>query len=683
MVSSNEEQVPNQDEGGHAHHLKFGNIDTAGFGTIADLEREHTTFYQRAKNNGSSSRSSVERNHRKVLHDRAVEVLDAESRRIHDKRRYLFRKPRALQYFRGHTLVRSDEERGPGRLELFFDLTFVGLVSVGGEEVSSNPSGAALVRFLLTFSAEFLIWSWMREFFNAFYKDDLDQRLMVLFVMACLIVFGNNSTHAELRHDAGGNARAVTIASYLLAELCIFSHYVFYSFHIKAYRIQLLSHTGIWLCTSALWIGTIFVSERAAVAMATVALVVEFAGWFVIYSPPFKRALKLNYSSATNIEHQLERHADFLTLVTGEFVASAFKGQPAGIGFHDRSGRAIMTLMTAWAFQLMYINGGGSLKIIHPIRHSVYTVAIYFTVHIPLVAAMTVCGDAMGEMIKETHVSSGLRWLVCETYAVTMLGMWVLAMIEVEEDAKGMLWVPKWARIFPRVIVTLIAVFLPFTYQKPAESGETESAFGMPALLRLAEEPVRGGVTTIQKPSDDISTTKLLGILTALAVGCLLWELVSGLNGPNMPHEAADDHLIALASDATQGDGHTTAAALRTPAWTGVPTLVEPGSFSFDYSRQRGSAPLADQAEVAEEEEEIYDEGQDDLHRHPSGTHLHPSHPNKHSDGPEVAGAGPGDAPTGNAEDSQESLADTAWSSGTPRASRLRPGAAGKDRARR
>lgn len=48
---------------------------------------------------------------------REFERVDAHARRTHSERRYLFRRPRALQYFRGNTLVRDPCERTSGRLE--------------------------------------------------------------------------------------------------------------------------------------------------------------------------------------------------------------------------------------------------------------------------------------------------------------------------------------------------------------------------------------------------------------------------------------------------------------------------------------------------------------------------------------------------------------------------------------
>jgi hypothetical protein len=119
------------------------------------------------------------------------------------------------------------------------------------------------------------------------------------------------------------------------------------------------------------------------------------------------------------------------------------------------------------------MQGGGSNRITHPIRHvslaipdcssatkrSVYSIlptisatqsiqkwwkgVLYFTLHIPIVCALTLCGDSMAELVREDHVSQAIRWFACETYATGMIGIWCLAMLEHERDAKGELWLPK------------------------------------------------------------------------------------------------------------------------------------------------------------------------------------------------------------------------------------------------
>lgn len=143
------------------------------------------------------------------------------------------------------------------------------------------------------------------------------------------------------------------------------------------------------------------------------------------------------------IEHEIDRYQDFFTIVMGEFVYSLFDGQPTGPGFHVAAGKAIMALMIAFCFQLFYMNGGWSKTITHPLRYSVHRAMVFFTCHLPIVSALTLCGDALADFVKETRVSSGVRWMACASYAVGMIMLWALAIVEHERDAKGELWFPK------------------------------------------------------------------------------------------------------------------------------------------------------------------------------------------------------------------------------------------------
>ncbi|CEH13489.1 Low temperature requirement A [Ceraceosorus bombacis] len=577
--------APSPQEGhGHAHHLKWGEVVTSGFAPPSAGEDDDSDLDDPCH----STKDGAERR-RKMTRDRSREQVDAEARRLHAQRRYLFRKPRPLQYFRGNVLVRSNEERGSGRLELFFDLVFVGIIAVLAQSAVREPTGASFVRYLLTYTAAYTIWNWMREMFDSFYKDDFSQRVLVVFVMACLTLYGNNAIHAQDMLSEG-SGRAVAVAAYLLAELGLFSTWLLYSFYIKAYRVQIRAHALVWICTSAIWIGSIFVDSRAAIAMVTVALVVEWNAWQFCYSPSFKRLFKLRYSSAIAIEHEIDRFSDFYTIVLGEFCYSLFDGNPTGSGFHEAAGRAILCLLIAWAFQLFYMNGGSSKKITHPLRHGMHRALLFFNLHLPIVSALTLCGDAMADLIHESAVKSGVRWIACESYAVGMLGLWCLATLEVERDAPGELWFPKWARLTPRLLSSIVAALLPLTRQKLEEEVEGTAEAVLVAIKRAAAEGAEGVLPDAEGSEPqvgfghgpDITTTKLLGILTALSLFTLLWETISSLDGPNAPDESASDDLLERAKTVS-GYKH----ALRTPAWRGFPRLAEPGSGTFDHSHQR------------------------------------------------------------------------------------------------
>ncbi|UZJ51961.1 hypothetical protein CBS101457_001281 [Exobasidium rhododendri] len=530
-----------------AHHLKWGEIQVSGFapdatndGGLSDVDGDGDSLTTRNR----------EDRRRKMTKNRSEELLHAEARRIQSKRRYLYRKPRALQYFRGSILVRSNDERSSGRLELFFDLTFVGIIAVLAEEVIEEPTGASLVRYLITYTAAYLVWQWMREIFNAFYKDDLSQKILVLFVVACLVIYGNNAPQAQ-QNLSQGPARAAAIGSYLLAEFSLFASFFYYSFHVKPYRAQLRAHSFAWLLSSAIWIACIFVDVKSAIIMAVFALAFEYGAWLFCYTIAFKKLFRLRYSSALNIEHEIERFNDFFTLVIGEFLYSIVSRSPARLGVHIAAGRAILAVIIAFCFQLLYMQGAGSNRITHPIRYKWLNGILYFTLHLPLVSAMTLCGDSMADLVRDEHVSNSIRWIACETYAISMIALWSLAMIEHERDARGELWLPKLARLAPRLIAGVVAIFLPFTHQ-----GSNRGI--------------------------DINTTRLLGILAALSFFTILWEHVTCLDGPNAVEECANEDFLSKADD-----GHTPKAALSTPKWRGFPTLVEPGSGSFDRTHQR------------------------------------------------------------------------------------------------
>ncbi|TKY90607.1 hypothetical protein EX895_000605 [Sporisorium graminicola] len=547
-----------------AHHLKYGDVIASGFvpedsddelennDTNDDNDDDHhstgvggdASSLSPSTVSSTSTRSGALPRDAKARHWRSMERQDALNRQLHESRRYLFRRPRALQYFRGNVLVRSEEERSSHRLELFFDLVFVGLIATLAEEAIHEHNGDAIVRYILTYTAAWMVWNYMREIFNAFFTDDLPQRVLVLGVMACLVVYGNNAPKAEEPREESG-ARATAIGAYLVAGGMVFGILTFYSFYICQYRIQIRSQAAVWLFVLALWIGSIFVSVRACIAMVTVALVLEYSSWMFFYSPVFKRLAKLRYSSAVAIEHEIDRFTDFVTLVHGEFLYSVLSGQPAGEGMHAGVARIILTVVVAFVLHGIYCTGAGSRRITHPIRRSVLHAVPYFALHLPLVSAITLCGDATAELVKENEVAQGIRWIFAATYAIGMVSTALLVMLEKEHDEPGELFFSKPIRIAPRFVAAIVVLLLP-----------------------LAEQ-------------HHINSTALLGIAAALGGAAWLWQEFGALDGPHAPWYKQD-------SQAQTDAGQQAALPAGTRRWKGFPTLVEPGAWMLDSTKQRG-----------------------------------------------------------------------------------------------
>ncbi|KZT60766.1 hypothetical protein CALCODRAFT_84347 [Calocera cornea HHB12733] len=520
----------------HAHHLRYGQLEHLDFDAIADGE--------------TNADSELE-----------FERLDAQAARIHRERRYLFRRPRVLQYFKGHVLVRENEERQSGRLELFFDLTFVGLISVLARECVDNPDGAHVAKYILTFAPVYMIWTYIRELFNSFWSDDVLQRLLVLFIMICLVMYGNNATDVQNdwnAEDGGGAARITAIATYLIAAFVSALLYLFYTFFVKSRRAQIRAHFMSWcLVPLPLWIGTIFAPIRTAAALAAVAVFCEYVIWTGAYSSWTKKIFKLKYSSAVAIDHEIERFNDFFTLVMGEFLFSVISRQPAGPGMPIGAWRCVFVVMIAFSFQLLYVHGSGCKTYTHPIRHSNWFAVFWFSLHFPIVAALTLVGDTTYEFVAEEEgLSDGHRWMFSGGYAVAMIGIWMLAMLERERDEPGVLWLSKTWRLSFRVISALITVLLPLA------------------------------------PQEHLTTLRTLAIVGSLSLFTLGFEMVTSLDGPKgpayQPQEVDTHHPHHHQHHHQLVDQQRVVAPVY--QWRGFPCLAEPGLYVPDMSHQREQA---------------------------------------------------------------------------------------------
>ncbi|KZP00219.1 hypothetical protein CALVIDRAFT_325162 [Calocera viscosa TUFC12733] len=518
----------------HAHHLRYGQLDHIDFDAIADGETNEDEEME-------------------------FERRDAQAARIHKERRYLFRRPRVLQYFKGHILVREDEERQSGRLELFFDLTFVGLISVLARECVDNPDGAHVAQYILTFAPVYMIWTYIRELFDAFWSDDMLQRLLVLFIMICLVIYGNNATDVQgawNAEDGEGAGRITAISTYLIAGFVSAQLYLFYTFFVKSRRAQIRAHFICWcMVPLPLWIGTIFAPVRTAAALAAVAVFCEYAIWTGVYSSWAKKIFKLKFSSAVAIDHEIERFNDFFTLVMGEFLFSVISRQPAGPGMPIGAWKCVFVVMIAFSFQLLYVHGSACKTYTHPIRHSNLFASLWFSLHFPIVAALTLVGDTTYEFVAEDDgLSDGHRWMFSGGYAVAMIGIWAIAMLERERDEPGVLWLSKPWRLSFRVISALITVFLPLA------------------------------------PQEHLTSLRTLAIVGSLSLFTLLFEMVTSLDGPKgpayQPQEVSGHHQQQHQHQhETQ---HTTVAPVY--EWRGYPCLAEPGLYVPDMSHQREQA---------------------------------------------------------------------------------------------
>lgn len=142
----------------------------------------------------------------------------------------------------------------------------------------------------------------------------------------------------------------------------------------------------------------------------------------------------------TPVEHEVDRHADFYTIVVGEFVYKGFFG---GKGIEKATGRSALIMLIAASLQFMYNLSSGCVHYTHPLRFNRHTATAWFVLHIPAVAALTLAGDSGAILIaNNTGVPQGLRWYFCGGIATGLASTFGLAIMEVDQDG-GMLIMRK------------------------------------------------------------------------------------------------------------------------------------------------------------------------------------------------------------------------------------------------
>jgi low temperature requirement protein LtrA len=324
---------------------------------------------------------------------------------------------------------------------------------------------------------------------NSYYTDDLLQRLVILWVMALLVLYANNARLV----DEDLSAMQTTAGAYVVARfttMCAFLVCSFASYQHRAQARILAFFMSIGLLIT---IPLFFedVTIEAKIAVVAVLIFYQEVTWSITLSPWLKRRLKLTYSTAVDIAHEIDRMAAFFIIILGEFVYSVIVGDPAGVGLTKGYAKAVFTLIIAFCLNWIYVSGDGSLEATHPIRRSAWTAFAFFLLHLPLSASFLIGGHIAAISTRLDEFEQGQRWLLGGGLGVGMFCLWIYGMLYRTHD-EDCLILSKTPRVGMRLVVAIILVALPAT-------------------------------------NDGLYTTSFMAVVMSLFAFLVIWETVGGL----------------------------------------------------------------------------------------------------------------------------------------------------------
>jgi hypothetical protein len=280
------------------------------------------------------------------------------------------------------------------------------------------------------------------------------------------------------------------VGFFLTARLFQAVHAAYIAFMLPLVRAMMVSQILTILTAAALWIASIHVEMPSRLGLTFTALAIELWGSSVHVglfrygrshdTPLANRIEKLfDFFPAHNIEHKVERTNAFVTLVLGYSVVGVLF-QNAGYGLNAFLGKAVLGLVQAFIFNLLYFEIDGSNIHTHAIRRHVHSTFLWQNAHLTFVMAYILASAALSKLVvaadcadtdaesltefyherSEEHISMGLRFYYCTGLAIALLSMGLISLSH-EHKLPFTCRLPKWVRLANRLAVCVVLFCLP------------------------------------------------------------------------------------------------------------------------------------------------------------------------------------------------------------------------------
>jgi low temperature requirement protein LtrA len=263
------------------------------------------------------------------------------------------------RYFHKGYLWRSPETTEVSSYELFIDLLYVGIIGFTGDAAADDANGGSLLRFAVTFTLGWKVWSENGKAIAWIASDDIMRRLSVLFYLTILLGLTTNMTGYY------GVTYKPLIAFYILGRWFGAAYYFSMAYLIPMVRPSMIGSGIVGLFPGFIWIGSTFVAEPNREALVWVALFLD------IFAPVMLVALErgrpwmgerlsnwcqrtFEFMPGNNIEHKIERTDAFVALVFGYSVVSLLYQSAVPFGINAFFGKAALGLIQSFAFNWLY-----------------------------------------------------------------------------------------------------------------------------------------------------------------------------------------------------------------------------------------------------------------------------------------------------------------------------------------
>lgn len=265
------------------------------------------------------------------------------------------KRPMMRQYFHKGLLWRAQSLQEVASYELFVDLFYVGIIAIAGDAAAEEPNGESLLKFIIVFVLSWKFWGDVSLYVSWFDADDILRRLIVLFILTCLLGFTIN---------IGGSwdVTWTALVSFYLAPRWMGSlYFLWMAYLIPMVRMAMISTAIVNFVPGIFYIASVHVPNWGRQGLLWPALVLDIFGPALLVAvqrgpkwlgPKLSAWARKTYDfiPGANIEHKIERTNAFVALVFGYSVIALLYQSAVEIPLNAFFGKAVLFLIIAFTY---------------------------------------------------------------------------------------------------------------------------------------------------------------------------------------------------------------------------------------------------------------------------------------------------------------------------------------------
>lgn len=434
---------------------------------------------------------------------------------------HLFKRPVVRQWLYKGNLYRETDERIPSRFELFFDLMFVGIAHILADGAAEEASGFNVLKFILEFFPAWIVWMDVRTFLNVSGTDDIKERLGLLGVMILLTGFSANAAaiqitfcdpeafadepgyctepekfgnHVQYHDHISGDYwfdenytryLHAAIGFYLALRLFRILLRLYYGLILPKFRPAMWVNAFVCLLISGLYLPIMWIDDAVAVTgLMFAGMCAELFDSFIVLvilwifnGIAFRKGGEALFIPAISQEHAIERTIQFVLVVVGEMIINStyvarLTEQETYIGVNPMFGRSALAIGCSFMLIWLYYDADSSRTYQHALRRNWLTSHAFSLIHFPLSASLILAGASLAKLIKDPdgEETASYLWYWSGSCFVALLCIATIGILHRNLDKHGSTRLPRSLRLFVRVVMGIIILFLPMMHSSTTDA---------------------------------------------------------------------------------------------------------------------------------------------------------------------------------------------------------------------